>query len=65
MRTAIRDVQGRIVCFADPHTGAVETKYCKQIVRLTLAIGESMTIEREGTITTITRLSVTDLRIVT
>lgn len=61
----IRDCRGRVVCMADPRTGRLEAKYCKQIVRLTLGIGESITLEREGTITTITRLSVTDLRVVT
>ena len=61
----IRDRLGRIVCKADPATGTVETKYCKQTVRFILGIGESMTVEREGIVTTIIRSSTTDFRIVT
>lgn len=61
----IRDRLGRIVCKADPATGTVETKYCKQTVRFILGIGESITVEREGIVTTIIRSSTTDFRIVT
>lgn len=65
MKTAIRDTFGRIVCFVDPYTGDVESKYSKHTVRVTLPVGKSITIEREGSTTTIVRLSSTDLQIIT
>ena len=47
----IRDVRGRVVCKGDPCIGLIETRYCKFVVRTVLGKGESISIEREGTIT--------------
>lgn len=65
MKQTIRDAKGRIACVADPLTGIIEIKYSKIFVQTVLEIGKSLTIEREGAVTTLTRLSSTDLHIAT
>ena len=65
MKQTIRDAKGRIACIADPLTGIIEIKYNKIFVHTTLEIGKSLTIEREGAVTTLTRLSAGDFHIAT
>lgn len=65
MEKIIRDAKGRVACIADPLTGSIEIKYSKISVQTALEIGKSLTIEREGIVTKITRLSTTAFRVVT
>lgn len=65
MKQTIRDAKGRIACIADPLTGIIEIKYNKIFVQTILEIGKSLTIEREGGVTTLTRLSATDFHVTT
>lgn len=65
MKQTIRDEKGRVACVADPLTGIIEIKYNKIFVQTVLEIGKSLTIEREGVVTTLTRLSTTDFHVVT
>ena len=51
----IRDVRGRVVCKGDPNIGIIETRYCKFAVKTVLSKGESISIERDGSITKIVR----------
>jgi len=51
----IRDAKGRVVCKGDPVLGIIESRYCKFSVKTGLNHGESMSIEREGSITLIYR----------
>ena len=65
MKQTIRDEKGRVACVADPLTGIIEIKYNKIFVQTVLEIGKSLTIERDGSVTTLTRLSVGDFHIAT
>ena len=65
MKQTIRDANGRVACVADPQTGSIEIKYSKILVQTVLEIGKSLTIVREGAITTLTRLSADDFQVVT
>lgn len=51
----IRDARGRVVCKGDPIVGVIETRYCKFAVKTVIGKGESISIERDGSITTIFR----------
>ncbi len=51
------DSLGRLACTGDPETGLVECWYKKHKTSTVLQIGESFTVEREGTVTIITRAS--------
>lgn len=53
----IKDKNGKVICKADPQWGLIETKYQKMTVRTTLAIGESISIEREDSVTRIIRVN--------
>lgn len=50
----IRDCTGRIVCKANASNGLIETKYCKLKIFVTITIGSTYTVIRDG-ITTHTR----------
>lgn len=65
MKQTIRDAHGRVACVADPLTGVIEIKYSKIFVQTVLEIGKSLTIEREGAVTTLTRLSAADFHVAT
>lgn len=54
-----RDCTGRLAATGDATTGLVENRYKGQKTKALLRIGESLTIERENVITTITRISIT------
>lgn len=51
------DCRGRLACKGDPETGLVECWYKKHMTSAILQIGESFKVEREDTITIITRAS--------
>lgn len=53
----IRDCRDHLVCLLETETGFIESAYKRQKTMTTLPVGGSITIEREGTRTTITRLS--------
>ena len=54
-----RDCKGRLAATGNAKTGLVENHYKGQKTKARLRIGESLTIERENVITTITRISTT------
>ena len=51
----IRDARGHVVCKGDPVVGLIETRYCKFAVKTVIGKGESISIERDGSITRIMR----------
>lgn len=53
----IRDCRGRVVCKVNAADGTVETRYGRLRVLTRVAIGESYCVERESTITWVTRES--------
>lgn len=53
----LHDCLGRLACMGNPITGFVECVYKGHKTSTTLEIGESFTVERQNTITIITRLS--------
>lgn len=53
----LRDCIGRIACKGDAATGLIETLYKGHKTRTKLPIGEKFVIEREGTVTTVTRIN--------
>ena len=53
----IRDCLGRLACKGDAVTGEIETLYKGCRTRLRLPVGERFTVERERTVTHITRLA--------
>lgn len=53
----LRDCIGRIACKGDAATGLVETLYKGHRTRTKIPIGEKFIIEREDTITTVTRIN--------
>lgn len=57
MLEPIKDCMMHIVCYADPETGFLESKYKKQTTKTKLPIGGEFTIIRENTETLIRRIS--------
>lgn len=57
----IRDCNGHLVCKVNRKDGLIETAYRQQVVSTKLPIGGSITIERNGTRTTVTRPKDTEL----
>jgi len=59
----IKDCKGRLTCKADAATGTVEHAYkgCKTTSRL--AIGGSVSIERDAVVTIVTRISATAFQV--
>ncbi len=55
----IRDCRQRLVCRADAKTGQVEQGYKQCFTRTKLPIGGQFSIERDGALTVITRVSTT------
>lgn len=53
----IRDCDNRLACIADPATGLIEFCYKKAKTRTHIPIGAVFTIERDGIITNIKRVS--------
>ena len=53
----LRDCIGRIACKGDAATGLIETLYKGHKTRTMIPIGEKFIIEREDTVTTVTRIS--------
>lgn len=53
----IRDCLGRVVCKAIADTGNIEIVYRDLRICITLLVGNSYTIERQGVVTLITRES--------
>lgn len=53
----IRDCKGRLACEADAATGLIETLYKGYRTRTKIPIGGTFTIEREGIVTIISRIS--------
>ncbi len=53
----IRDCEGHLVCRLEAHSGFVESMYKRQKTITTLPVSSSITIERDGVRTTVTRLS--------
>ena len=59
----IRDCAGRLTFILDPETWMVEHRYKGCKTRANLELGASFTVEREGAVTTITRTSLSDYRV--
>ena len=59
----IRDCKGRLACKGNSTTGFVETMYKGQKTRTTLPVGETFTIEREGIVTKVIRISPTAFKV--
>lgn len=57
MLEAIKDCKKHIVCYADPETGFLESKYKKQTTNTVVPIGGEVTIIRDDTKTSIKRIS--------
>ena len=53
----VRDCGGHLVCRLEAKSGFIVSAYKRQKTMTTLPVGGSITIEREGIRTTITRLS--------
>lgn len=53
----IRDCTGRIVCKANASNGLIETKYSKLKIFVTITIGSTYTVIRDGITTHITRVN--------
>ena len=53
----VRDCDGHLVCRLEVKSGFIVSAYKRQKTTTTLPVGGSITIEREGIRTTITRLS--------
>ena len=59
----LRDCNGRIACKGDAATGLIETLYKGHKTRTKIPIGEKFIIEREGTMTIITRINNTSFHV--
>lgn len=59
----LRDCIGRIACKGDATTGLIETLYKGHKTRTKIPIGEKFIIEREDTVTTITRINTTAFQV--
>lgn len=55
----LRDCIGRIACKGDASTGLIETLYKGHKIRTKIPVGEKFIIEREDTVTTVTRVNTT------
>ncbi len=55
----LRDCIGRIACKGDATTGLIEVLYKGHKIRTKIPIGEKFIIEREDTVTTVTRNTTT------
>lgn len=64
MLKPIEDCKQHVVCFIDESTGLVETKYKKQTTKVKLAVGNEISITRDGTETIIKRISDTDYEVI-
>lgn len=53
----IRDYRGRLACKGNASTGFIEALYKGQKVRTTLSIGEVFSVERDGVLTEVERVS--------
>lgn len=53
----IRDLEKRVVCYANAKTGLVEAKYKKQTTKTVVPIGGKMIITRDNTETVLERTS--------
>lgn len=59
----IRDCKGHIACKGNATTGDVEALYKGHKTRTRLSVGEVFTVEREGVVTNVTRVSNTAFRV--
>lgn len=59
----IRDCKDRLACKGNAETGLVEAMYKGQTTRTRLSLGEVFTIERDGVITNVTRISRTAFQV--
>jgi hypothetical protein len=59
----LRDCIGRIACKGDATTGFIETLYKGHKTHTKIPIGEKFVIEREGTVTTVTRINNTAFKV--
>ncbi len=59
----LRDCIGRIACKGDAATGLIETLYKGHRTRTRIPIGEKFIIEREDTVTTVTRINTTAFQV--
>lgn len=56
------DCLGHCVCYADAETGLVEHRIGKVTTRTHIAMGETYTIEKEGTVTVLRRTGISELQ---
>ena len=54
---AYRDCKGHLVCMADVQTGIVEIQHKDRAVRMTVPVGDSVTVTLRDTETVMTRIS--------
>ena len=62
MLQRVDDCKGRWVCSADPETGLVELKYKQVAASCIIPIGEEYKIQRDDTVTVLTRISPDEIR---
>jgi hypothetical protein len=53
----VRDCKGRLACVANEISGVVESVYKGHKTKVRLALGEVFTVEREGIVTSVTRVN--------
>ena len=53
----VRDCKGRLACVANEISGVVESVYKGRKTKVRLALGEVFTVEREGIVTSVTRVN--------
>ena len=53
----VRDCSGRLACVVNEVTGVVESVYKGHRIKVRLAPGEAFTVEREGIVTSVTRVN--------
>lgn len=59
----IHDCLGRLACMACRETGLIECLYKGHKTSMILAIGETFTVERQGIVTVITRVTANDFSV--
>lgn len=59
-----RDCLGRLACMGNPKTGLVECLYKGHKTSVVLAVGETFTVERQDIVTTITRISKHEFKVI-
>lgn len=59
----IKNCGDHIVCYADPETGELVSRYKKQTTRTTVPIGGSVMIARDGIVTEIIRVSTSEFKV--